>query len=78
MCLSVLPACLCVQQMCTVPLEGKERMTDQLETELQIVASCHVGTGNQNRVLRLEHGSSGRAASAINHWSISLALGISF
>ena len=59
-------------------LKGKERMTHQLEMELQIVASCHVGTGNQNQVLRLEHGSSGRAASALYHWSISLALDISF
>lgn len=59
-------------------LTGKKRMTDQLEMELQIVASCRVGTGNQNQVLRLEHGSSGRAATALNHWSISLALGISF
>lgn len=42
-------------------------MTDQLEMELQIVASCHVGAGNKTQVLRIERGSSGSAAGALNH-----------
>jgi hypothetical protein len=51
--------------VCAPHARGGQKM-DSLELEFQTVVSCHVGAGTKPE-------SSARAASAPNHWAISLA-----
>ena len=50
---------------------NQKRASDPLELELQTVVNLHVGAG-------IEPGSSGRAASALNHWAISSSIHLLF
>jgi hypothetical protein len=59
--MSVLLTCMTVLYVCKLLSEARpEEVSDALELELQIVVSCHMGSGNK-------HESSRRAASTLNH-----------
>jgi hypothetical protein len=48
-----LHVCLCIMFVSGVH-RGQKRVSDLLELELEIVASCHVGAGNQTWALQEE------------------------
>lgn len=47
----VLAACMSALFVCLVLMEFMERVLDLLALDLQTVANCHVGVGNQTLVL---------------------------
>ena len=49
MCMSILPVCISVYQVCS--LSAQERASDALELELQTAVNGHVGAGNQTQDL---------------------------
>lgn len=46
MCMGVMPACMSVNHVHSVSLEGHKKTLDSLELELHMVVSLHVVAGN--------------------------------
>lgn len=51
MCMAILSACISVHHVDADPFLAKERESDVLALELQVVVSHGVGAGNQSQVL---------------------------